>query len=71
VPENVLNPLIGESERNFRQAVSLFAKGDNRGAASQISAGAALLSLEAGREHAENQSGLQSAPTNSTAWRAK
>jgi hypothetical protein len=60
VPENVLNPLIGESERNFRQAASLFATGDNQGAASQIRAGAALLRLEAGREHAENQSRLRS-----------
>jgi len=60
VPENVLNPLIGESERNFRQAASLFDKGDTQGAASQIRAGAALLRLEAGREHAANGSGLQS-----------
>lgn len=64
VPENVLNPLIGEPERHFRQASSLFTEGDNHGAASEIRAGAALLSLEAGREGGDNASGLQSAAAN-------
>ena len=60
VPEDVLNRLIGQSERHFHHAAKRFAKGDNSGAASQIRIGAALLSLEAGREHAENQNALRS-----------
>jgi hypothetical protein len=60
VPENVLNPLTGEAEHKFDQAASLFADGDNRAAASQVRAGAALVRLEAGRDHAANQGGLQS-----------
>ncbi len=60
VQEDVLNPLIGEPEHHFHHAASLFAKGDTRGAASEIRAAAALLRLEAGRENAENRSGLLS-----------
>jgi hypothetical protein len=60
VPEDVLNRLIGQCERHFRHAAKRFAKGDNPGAASQIRVGLALLSLEAGREHAETQNALRS-----------
>jgi hypothetical protein len=61
VPEDVLNRLIGQCERHFRHAAKRFAQGDNPGAASQIRVGSALLSLEAGRQHAEAQSALRSA----------
>ena len=60
VSEDVLNPLIGEPEHDFHQAASLFTQGDHQGAASEIRASAALLSLEAGRGGAENRSGLSS-----------
>ncbi|MBF6569695.1 MAG: hypothetical protein IVW54_12565 [Candidatus Binataceae bacterium] len=63
VPENVLNPLIGETQQHFHQAASMFSKGDNQGAASEIRSAAALLSLEAGRQGAANRSGLESSVT--------
>ena len=61
VPEDVLNRLIGQCERHFRHAAKRFAHGDNPGAASQIHVGSTLLSLEAGRGHAETQNALSSA----------
>jgi hypothetical protein len=60
VPEEVLNRLIGQCERQFRHAAKHFAKADNAGAASRIRIGSALLSLEARRGHAENQNALRS-----------
>lgn len=70
-PSDVLNALIGEPERHFHQAMSLFASGDNRGAAAEIRSGAALLSLEAGREETHNRGGLQSAAADLNTLAAK
>jgi hypothetical protein len=61
VEEDVVAPLIGEPEHHFRHALKYFQKGKKKQAADEISIGAALVRLEAGRHAAENKGGLQKA----------
>jgi hypothetical protein len=61
VPEDVLTPLIGQPEHHFHMASRYFARGDRTHAAAEIRAGAALLTLEAGRHDAANKAGLEDA----------
>jgi hypothetical protein len=61
VQEDVLIPLIDEPEQNFHRAERLFKRGDRKGAAAEIRAGAALIELEGGRHNASNKTGLDRA----------
>lgn len=61
VEEDVVLPLIDTPEQHFHAAQRYFARGDQRDAASQVRAGAALLELEAGRHDAANKDGLTKA----------
>lgn len=61
VQEDVLIPLLAQPDANFKRAKKDFARGDTKGAAAEVRAGAALLKLEAGRHHARNKRGLDQA----------
>jgi len=64
LPNDVLNPLIGEPQRHFDQASTLFTRGDNSGAAAEIRAAAALLRLESRREGSVHSGQLSTAAGN-------
>jgi hypothetical protein len=64
LPDDVLNPLVGEPQRHFDQASALFTRGDNAGSAAEIRAAAALLRLESRREGSVHSGQLTASATN-------